>query len=183
MLQMLPLKATSLSKVHQPPCRMSDCLSISSISTSAASAHQQHQWISSISASAASAASAHQQHQRISSISASVTCIGKDICPYTSSQVILAYISPDLLQTPPDTIRQGPDTTTHHQIPPHMHNVWLVWSKTSYSGDKWRCYKCGTNEQTNKQMTSKDSATQHLICEPLSFAMGKKYPRKLWRHP
>ena len=28
MLQMLPLKATSLSKVHQPPCRMSDCLTL-----------------------------------------------------------------------------------------------------------------------------------------------------------
>ena len=24
-------------------------------------------------------------------------------------------------------------------------NVWFVWSKTSYSGDKWRCYRCGTD--------------------------------------
>ena len=23
-------------------------------------------------------------------------------------------------------------------------NVWFVWSKASYSGDKWRCYRCGT---------------------------------------
>ena len=34
------------------------------------------------------------------------------------------------------------------QTPPHMHHVWFVWSKTSYSGDKWRCYQCGrTNDQ------------------------------------
>ena len=25
-------------------------------------------------------------------------------------------------------------------------NVWFVWSKTSYSGDKWRCYRCGTDD-------------------------------------
>ena len=29
-------------------------------------------------------------------------------------------------------------------------NVWLVWSKTSYSGDKWRCHRCGTNKQQVK---------------------------------
>ena len=29
-------------------------------------------------------------------------------------------------------------------------NIWFVWSKTSYSGDKRRCHGCGTNErQTN----------------------------------
>ena len=53
------------------------------------------------------------------------------------------------------------------QTPPHMHQVWFVWSKTSYSGDKWRCHRCGTDKQT----TSKDRATQLLICEPLSFAI------------
>ena len=26
-------------------------------------------------------------------------------------------------------------------------NIWFVWSKTSYCGDKWRCYRCGTNKQ------------------------------------
>ena len=31
-------------------------------------------------------------------------------------------------------------------------NIWFVWSKTSYCGDKWRCYRCGTN---NKQQTLK----------------------------
>ena len=36
-------------------------------------------------------------------------------------------------------------------------NIWFVWSKTSYSGDKRRCYQAGrttnerTNERTNKQ--------------------------------
>ena len=29
-------------------------------------------------------------------------------------------------------------------------NIWFVWSKTSYSGDKWRCHGCGTNERKNK---------------------------------
>ena len=41
-------------------------------------------------------------------------------------------------------------------------NLWFVWSKTSYSGDKWRCYRCGTRE---------DSATQLLICVKLSLAI------------
>ena len=26
-------------------------------------------------------------------------------------------------------------------------NIWFVWSKTSDSGDKWRCHRCGTTEQ------------------------------------
>ena len=28
--------------------------------------------------------------------------------------------------------------------------IWFVWSKTSYSGDRRRCYRCGTNERTLK---------------------------------
>ena len=32
---------------------------------------------------------------------------------------------------------------------------------------EWRCNACGTDGRT----TSEDSATQLLICEPLSFAM------------
>ena len=31
-------------------------------------------------------------------------------------------------------------------------NIWFVWSKTSYSGDERRCYRCGTtNERTNSE--------------------------------
>ena len=26
-------------------------------------------------------------------------------------------------------------------------NIWFVWSETSYSGDKWRCYWCRTDGQ------------------------------------
>ena len=26
-------------------------------------------------------------------------------------------------------------------------NIWFVWSKTSDSGDKWRCHRCGTTER------------------------------------
>ena len=37
-------------------------------------------------------------------------------------------------------------------------NIWFVWSKTSDSGDKWRCHRCGTNKQTN----SEDRATQPM---------------------
>ena len=29
-------------------------------------------------------------------------------------------------------------------------NIRFVWSKTSYSGDEMRCYRCGTNNQTVK---------------------------------
>ena len=37
-------------------------------------------------------------------------------------------------------------------------NIWFVWSETSYSGDKRRCYRCGTNNQPN----SEDRATQPM---------------------
>ena len=30
-------------------------------------------------------------------------------------------------------------------------NIWFVWSKPSYSGDKWRCYQGGTTNQPTKQ--------------------------------
>ena len=58
-------------------------------------------------------------------------------------------------------------------------NVWFVWSKTSYSGDKWRCHRCGTDGRTDEQTTSKDRATQLLICEPLSLATTTTM--KTWR--
>ena len=47
-------------------------------------------------------------------------------------------------------------------------NIWFVWSKPSYSGDKWRCHRCETGRW---QTTSEDRATQLLICEALSLAM------------
>ena len=130
---------------------------LSSINTSAGSVHHQHHQHQCISSISASAASAHQQHQRISSISsisASITGFKKDICPYASSPFISAY--------PYNTTRHAPDTTRHHQtwsrhhqIPPNMHNVWFVWSKTSYSGDKWICYQYGqTDGQTNQQQAN-----------------------------
>ena len=51
-------------------------------------------------------------------------------------------------------------------------NIWFVWSQTSYSGDKWTSYECGTDDkQTNKQTTSKDKATQLLICISLRLAI------------
>ena len=33
-------------------------------------------------------------------------------------------------------------------------NIWFVWSRTSYSGDKWRCHHADgrTDKQTNKQV-------------------------------
>ena len=39
-------------------------------------------------------------------------------------------------------------------------NIWFVWSKTSYSGDKRRCYNAGRTT-TNKQ-TTEDRATQPM---------------------
>ena len=29
-------------------------------------------------------------------------------------------------------------------------NIWFVWSRTSYSGDKWRCHRCGTTKRQGK---------------------------------
>ena len=29
-------------------------------------------------------------------------------------------------------------------------NIWFVWSETSYSGDKWRCHRCGTDDKQGK---------------------------------
>ena len=89
---------------------------ISSISASAASAHE-HQCISSISASAASAHQQHQQHQ----------CIGyRHWKIYLPIYIKLGHISlypltspdelqtpPDMLQTPSDMVKTPPDTTTH----------------------------------------------------------------------
>ena len=39
-------------------------------------------------------------------------------------------------------------------------NIWFVWSKTLYSGDERRCYRCGTT--TNEQPNSEDRATQPM---------------------
>ena len=46
-------------------------------------------------------------------------------------------------------------------------NVWFVWSKTSDSGDKWRCHDAG---RTNKRRTREDRATQPFDAGRLSFA-------------
>ena len=87
----------------------------SSIISSVASVHQQHQRIS-ISASA----SAHQQHQRISSINASVIGIGNisahihQIRSYQSISINITRRAPDTTRHAPDTIRYGPDTTRYH---------------------------------------------------------------------
>ena len=37
-------------------------------------------------------------------------------------------------------------------------NVWFAWSNSSYSGDKWRCHRCGTNDERTRE----DSATQPM---------------------
>ena len=50
-------------------------------------------------------------------------------------------------------------------------NVWFVWSKTSYSGDKWRCHRCGTDGRTDGRRTREDNATQPLDDGRLSFAI------------
>ena len=41
-------------------------------------------------------------------------------------------------------------TMTHFQDNILTENIWFAWSKTSYSGDKRRCYRCGTTKQTLK---------------------------------
>ena len=43
-----------------------------------------------------------------------------------------------------------------------LENIWFVWPKTSYRGDKWRWYRCGTT-------TREERTTQLLICETQSL--------------
>ena len=39
-------------------------------------------------------------------------------------------------------------------------NIWFVWPKTSYDGDKWRCYH-GDKQTTNNERTiSENRASQ-----------------------
>ena len=42
-------------------------------------------------------------------------------------------------------------------------NIWFVWSRTSYSGDKWRCH------HADGRQTSEYSATQSMDSVRLSF--------------
>ena len=54
-------------------------------------------------------------------------------------------------------------------------NIWFVWSKTSYCGDKWRCHRCGTNKGRG--------ATQPMQCNGcwgLSFAIIKMLEQVDW---
>ena len=46
-------------------------------------------------------------------------------------------------------------------------NIWFVRSKTSYSGDKWRCYRCGTDGQVKIVL--------------LSFWSGKRWVSQFYR--
>ena len=58
---------------------------------------------------------------------------------------------------------------THCQDHILTENIWFVWSRTSYSGDKWRCHRCGTDVRTDKR-TREDRATQPMDAGWLSFA-------------
>ena len=60
---------------------------------------------------------------------------------------------------------------THCQDHILTENIWFVWSRTSYSGDKWRCHRCGTDGRTNdERRTREDRATQPMDCWRLSLA-------------
>ena len=48
-------------------------------------------------------------------------------------------------------------------------NIWFVWSRTSYSEDKWRCHHA--DGRTNKRTTSEYRATQSMDSVRLSFAI------------
>ena len=48
-------------------------------------------------------------------------------------------------------------------------NIWFVWSKTSYSGDKRRCYQAG--RQTNKRQQWKIGLLSLWAVGRLSFAI------------
>ena len=121
-------------------------------------------------ASTASAASLDQQHQLISiinniSIIKSISRIRYLPIYIKSGHISICPLTPSDMH--PHTTRHHQTWwSRHHQIPPHMHHVWFVWSKTSHCGDKWRCHRCGTG-----QTTSKDRGALLLICESPSFAI------------
>ena len=102
------------------------------ISSISASAHQ-HQLISSISSISASAASAHQQHQRISSTNALVISIG-NISAHIHQVRSYQSISINNTRRAPDTTRHAPDTTRHHQTPSDQRwkNVQTVQTRLCY---------------------------------------------------
>ena len=79
-----------------------------------------------------------------------------------------------MLQTPPDTIRHGPDTTRHHHTCIMYGLYGLKHHIVEISGDVTDAGRDGTG-----QTTSKDRATQLLICEPLSsqFTVTAQLPR------
>merc|ERR1712018_590865 len=59
-------------------------------------------------------------------------------------------------------------TMTHCQDHILTQNIWFAWSKTSYSGDKRRCYQAG-RRTNDEQLTREDSATQPLGCWKAEF--------------
>ena len=71
-----------------------------------------------------------------------------------------------MLQTPPDTIRHGPDTTRYHHTCIMYGLYGLKHHTVEISGDV-----TDPDGRTNEQPTRKDRATQLLIREPLSFAI------------
>ena len=49
-------------------------------------------------------------------------------------------------------------------------NIWFVWSKTPYSGDKRGCHQAGrTTTNDERRTTMEDSATQPLGCWKAEF--------------
>ena len=76
-----------------------------------------------------------------------------------------------MLQTPPDTIRYGPDTTRYHHTCIMYGLYGLKHHTVEISGDV-----TDPDGRTDGQTTTrKDRATQLLICEALSFAKTKVY--------
>ena len=63
---------------------------------------------------------------------------------------------------------------THCQDHNLTENIWFVWSRTSYSGDKRRCHRCGTYGHTDDKQTREDRATQPMDAGWLSFAISLK---------
>ena len=55
-------------------------------------------------------------------------------------------------------------------------NIWFVWSKTSYSGDKRRCYQAGRRRTNDKQW--KIGLLSLWAVERLSFAISQSFIRE-----
>ena len=75
---------------------------------------------------------------------------------------------------------------THCQDHVLSENIWFVWSKTSYSGDKRPCYRGGTTNNNNEQGKIVLLSQWKLEAEFRNTENSEKYSKnlkkKIWKN-